>query len=573
LDKHKTEKIDGTESVLRERQARVFLIPIFVASLFELVAAYPAPQQTQIRTTTRLVQVNVIVRDKQGQPISDLRQGDFILLDGGKPQEISFFSVESTRPPGQPAPPLPPNTFTNRPKHQGSTQTSITVILLDGLNTRFDDQFRAKKEIVKFLEQIHPEDHIALYALASELRILHDFTTDARPLLRALARHKGTVSPELAASEPVDVTVEPGLRDEESRVDREIDDLVRSEFEKVRDFYTVRRVELTVRALESVAHHVARFPGRKNLLWVSASFPLAIGQDVSALPSRWRHTRTFSNEIDRATRALSDANVAVYPIDARGLAGVPALDASKQTVDGLDLDTGRLDKTMWYEELTSSIATMKALAQRTGGRAFWNSNDILGSIHTAVDDCRVTYMLGYYPSHNRWDGSFREIKVKLGRPGLRVQHRSGYFAHSDEALTEAERRSRLEDAALSPIQATGIGLTVRVQPVKDSGSTALRAFAIVDSRNLTLDLRDERWVGRLDVLFLQVTDDGRKVEGRFERLDLSLTHESLREIEKEGLTISQQLSLNPDASEVRVVIRDARSGSIGSVSIPLNHLR
>jgi hypothetical protein len=96
---------------------------------------------------------------------------------------------------------------------------------------------------------------------------------------------------------------------------------------------------------------------------------------------------------------------------------------------------------------------------------------------------------------------------------------------------------------------------------------------IVDSRNLTLDLRDERWVGRLDVLFLQVTDDGRKVEGHFERLDLSLTHESLREIEKEGLTISQQLSLNPDASEVRVVIRDARSGSIGSVSIPLNHLR
>ena len=270
------------------KTANLIITAFVVLSPSGPLGAYRASDEGRIRTTTRLVQMNVIVRDKQGLPISGLAPSDFVLLDGGERQEVRFFSLESTGPFDRPAPTLPPNTFTNRLEHRRGVRTSITVILLDGLNTRFHDQAYAKKQIVRFLEQIHPEDHIALYLHTSELRVLHDFTTEARPLLRALARYRGIVSPELAASEPIDFTLEPRLRDEEARVGQEIDDLVRSEFQKVQDFYVTRRVELTVRALESIAHHVARFPGRKNLLWVSASFPLVIGADASAMASRGR---------------------------------------------------------------------------------------------------------------------------------------------------------------------------------------------------------------------------------------------------------------------------------------------
>lgn len=555
---------------LRKLPVWALLLPFAVLLCAQTPDRTAKPEEPSIRVATRLVQLNVIVQDKEGQPVADLAREDFTVLDEGKPQKVALFSVESARPLPRPSQPLPPNTYTNRFERRGEVQTSITVILLDGLNTRFHDQGYAKKQIVKFLEQTHPEDHIALYLLASELRILHDFTTDAGPLLRALARYKGIVSPELAASEPIEITVEPGLRDEEGRVDHEIDELVRSQFQKVQDFYITRRIELTVRALESIAHHVARFPGRKNLLWVSASFPLAIATDAVGMASRGRQLRVFSDEVNRATRALSDANVAVYPIDARGLVGVPALDASKQAVDGLDLDTGILDKTMWSDEVASTIASMKTLAERTGGRAFWNSNDILTAIRSAVDDCRVIYVLGYYPTDNRWDGRFRQIKVKLRRPVLRVQHRSGYYAYSEEVLTKGDVRSRLDDAAWSPIEATALGLLVRVAPEQTAEGTWLNLFLAIDPRDVALRRQGDRWVGALDLLFVQPDTQGLDLRGQAADLELSLKQESYQEIQRQGLTLSQRVKLEPDAHQLRVVVRDRTSGALGSVVIPLS---
>src|SRR5262249_3691066 len=137
-----------------------------------------------LRVSTRLVQVNALVEDKSGNPVADLTREDFILTEKGQPQTISLFSMESSRPP-ETAKPLPPNTFTNRSEYRAGTPPSVTAVLLDGLNTRFQDQAYAKTQIIKFLEQLQPHDRVALYALGTRLRVLHDFTSDAAPLLRA----------------------------------------------------------------------------------------------------------------------------------------------------------------------------------------------------------------------------------------------------------------------------------------------------------------------------------------------------------------------------------------------------
>ena len=116
--------------------------------------------QPTIRVTTRLVQVNVVVHDKKGTPVSDLKKEDFTILDKGKEQKVAVFTVDSIDAPHKAWPALPPNIFSNR--IQGAdTPTSITVILFDGLNTRFQDQAYARGQIVKFLSEIKPHDRVS----------------------------------------------------------------------------------------------------------------------------------------------------------------------------------------------------------------------------------------------------------------------------------------------------------------------------------------------------------------------------------------------------------------------------
>jgi VWFA-related protein len=120
-------------------------------------------------------------------------------------------------------------------------------------------------------------------------------------------------------------------------------------------------------------------------------------------------------EIQRATRALNNAQVALYSVDARGLIGAFTYDRGRARVVTLSMVYDNLD-----------ILTITA--DETGGRAFYNTNDLARSLHRALDDAGHTYVLGYYPSHGRWDGRYRQIRVRVTRPGVEVRHRRGYFA-------------------------------------------------------------------------------------------------------------------------------------------------
>src|SRR5260370_10895996 len=134
--------------------AACFLLPIIILI---------AQDQTQptIRVTTRLVQVNVVSPAKKGEPLSDLKRDDFTILDKGKQQKVAVFAVDSIDAPRKAWPKLPPNIFSNR-LQRADTPTSTTVILFDGLNTRFQDQSYARQQIIKFLARIQPHDPFAL---------------------------------------------------------------------------------------------------------------------------------------------------------------------------------------------------------------------------------------------------------------------------------------------------------------------------------------------------------------------------------------------------------------------------
>src|SRR5580693_9075565 len=169
-----------------------FVVLLGLASLLTAQNQAPTPATPVIKMTTRQVQVNVVVRDKKGHPVEDLKREDFVLLDQGKPQEIRYFSVEKSESP-EPPPALPPGVFSNRmvaagPGHAAALPNSLTVILLDGLNTRYADRNQARTGVVKFVAALKPGDRVAVYTLANQLRVLHDFTTDIAVLKSSLER-------------------------------------------------------------------------------------------------------------------------------------------------------------------------------------------------------------------------------------------------------------------------------------------------------------------------------------------------------------------------------------------------
>ena len=525
-------------------------------------AQQPAQKEAPpvLRFTTRLVLISVIVQDKNGNPVTDLTKENFTLLDKGKEQFISTFALESSRALPRTVAALPPNTFTNRVEQRLESPTSISVILLDGMNTAFQDQAYARENILKFLEQIQPQDRVAIYTLGrGVIRSVHDFSNDSNTLITALKRYRGRLGHEVEASEsePMDTGLE------------ELFAFLGEANQRVANYYMADRVINTTRALEAIAGHLARFPGRKNLIWVSSSFPIAIGMD--AVPSRYNlspERRTFYAEAEKAARALSNANVAVYPVDARGLiGGFPNANVNRAgAVSGRSAPPPLMST---LGNLGTNIDTMNLIASKTGGKAYYNRNDIDGAVRSAIEDSRISYVLGYYPAHGKWDGRFVDLKVKVNRPGVRVRSRKGYYAGAEPALAEKEVATLLSAAAHSPLESTSVGMTVRADEVPNTTTKSLKLSMDVDPKDINLVLQDGNWVGALDFLFSQRDVEGKVLSNIALNLGMNLPAESHSQLEKEGITFSRTLEVVPTAFLLRVVVRDARSGSIGTVSVPL----
>ena len=174
------------------------------------------------------------------------------------------------------------------------------------------------------------------------------------------------------------------------------------------------RVLKTLEGLTNIANYLASFPGRKNLIWISGGFPFYFGHaDHQA-----RYLST--GMVLKAAQAVSSANMAIYPVDARGLLGPADI-----VLPSNEYTPARSNP---YLELTkrfaASIQTMQVLADRTGRRAFYNTNDIMNSIRSAVQDSAIHYMIGFYARENEWNTSFQNIEVNVKRTEVSVRHRN-----------------------------------------------------------------------------------------------------------------------------------------------------
>jgi VWFA-related protein len=558
----------------------------------------PNQQPQVIRSSTRLVEVSVIAQDGKGEPVTGLKKEDFSVLDEGKPQLISVFSCGSPVP-STPPPALPSNFFTNRFDLKGEDPGAVTVILFDALNTAAQDQAYVRKQILRFLQTLRPEDHVAIYALTTNLIILHDFTHDVSDLVDAVSRFtpKELATFDASTSKAIDLA---GLSGDPQW--RGFQNALNNAEGQINDRNTLNRIGTTAAALEIIATHVATISGRKSLIWVSGGFPIQMGMPKLGAPQTEMQRVTSSggsgdprtaagrgqsqpvgggdptNKLSRGSResgsqtesirkasdALNRVNMAIYPVDARGV----ELNAG-MSPEGRSADAQPSLASGGFFERQDIRDSSRLLADRTGGKAFYGNNDIRDALRRAFDDGRYACTIGFYPDHGKWDGKFREIKVKVKTDGAHLRYRQGYYASPEGSGAEDAVKSALQQAALSPLETTSLGMVVSGKPIAPLSARSLQLQVSLDPKQFLLKEADNRQKGALDMAFVQRDAAGNLLVADKQHFEVNFEQKQYEFLSKAGMILQRRVTVLPQADEIRVVVRDRHSGAVGSVRIPV----
>ncbi|MCU1254868.1 MAG: hypothetical protein JWM83_1167 [Candidatus Angelobacter sp.] len=495
-----------------------------------------------LRTNTRLVVVDVVVTDSKGQPVPDLKASDFTLLEDGKPQKISGFNFE--HPGGAPTPTaqaqLPPSVVTNAPRFQSN---SLNVILFDTVNGDFAEHAYARDQLLKFLNTADLGRPVAIFALQNQLKLLHDFTTDNKSLSAAVAKYR-----------PPAQTI--NSESMESRA---------SAFAVRGDYHTSERgIETTLNQLNALAKVLAGYPGRKNLIWLSESFPLVLFPESMNQLNMSQESQKNSGEgqssqqnlqtvapfknygalVKKVSDALMAAQVAVYPVDAGAV--------------------GKNDH-------LASQHTMNNMAESTGGKSFKNSNDLVMGLRTSIEDGSTYYTMTYYPENKNWDGQFRAIQVKSGRENVRLRYREGYYAldpekmHKEDSDAVAENFSRLLE--LDAPSATQIVFQAQVQPPSDKSKKVTVTFHI-DPRTLAFEQKDGGMeFARLSCTVWAYGKDKDKPTMSSGTVTANLkANEYQQVVQQRFLPCDRQLDLKPGTYALRMGVLDRATNKMGTAS-------
>jgi VWFA-related protein len=526
------------------------------------VSARDVPQGPTISVSARLVQVDVIARDKNG-PVSDLTINDFVVLDRGKPQKISVFSVESTGSAQHPSQPLPQNTFSDLPQYGAATPRSVTIVLLDNLNTLYGSAptiyedsphwmedhalANAKAHLLEYLKNLGPQDRVALYGLSDTLHVLCDFTSDRSQLLAIVQSYD-------ARSRTSREVVEPGGTHLPDQPSGGVPPPIDADRMRQAENANASRAAITLAALKAIADHVANIPGRKNLVWLSANLP-------------------FSAEAMAAI--ISPAQIAAYPVDGRGLLPRNSLTQENDTPLGelgLPTEMNQANSSADSGQPTG-IDAMRRLADLTGGRAFVNTNDLTGAIREAVADGTVLYSLGFYLDAHSADGKFHELRVQVKRDGLTIRYPKGYLAAKDAPPTKDQNWKTVVTAVQSPIESSVIPLQAKVDRVDQPLPNSLRLLCSIDIHNLRLVQTGDLHKGAVSVYVIQQDGVGKVLSQWTKTYDLQLSEKQYAALLKSGMPFSQDVQPKAGLTTLRVLVEDPATTEIGSLIIPLSQVK
>ncbi len=580
----------------------------------------PTAPALTIRKSTLAVIVDVVATDPKDHPISGMKKDDFSVKEDGSEQRVRSFEehrggekkVVAVVPP-----PVSANTFTNLAVT--SEIDSLTVILYDTLNSGLDAQAGAQKQLVNYLKTKPKDQHVAVYQLGTSLRLISGFTDNEDALIAAVAGKKSKLraSPMIDPSSAYSGLMEKLQADYRNnplpaKAD-EIDNIRHTQMQE-QNYMNDRRIGLTLDAFSQLGRYLSGIPGRKNLIWLSGSFPLNVFPNM-ALANSNNDTRNYQTSVKKALDLLAAAHVAVYPV---GIAGVRTQSSFMATEVGnpsamtdvgsqtghnavapsgpggtLQADTRNnrpgmmnnqsLDFQQNADKVEAERATMETVAADTGGKAFTSTNGLKEAIQTAVEQGSDYYTLSYSPANTNFDGRFRKIKVDLAGQGHRLAYRNGYFADDPDAPSRhAEDLSHdlgLAAMQLGSPESRQIAFLARVTPVDkprqatsaDQSSNKLQRYAI-DWAVSAGDLRfvpnpDGKRHGVFNLMITAFDSDAKLVKKFGSTATSDLSPKNYNEVLTAGYRIHTEVDVPVNAMAMRLGVQDTISSKLGTVEI------
>jgi VWFA-related protein len=507
------------------------------------------PQQARFEAAADLVVVDVTVRDRQGNPVAGLKKEDFTILEDGKPQTISVFEYQRlTLDPLPPTPALPaPNTQDPTPDARGPKTRfpgkRLLVLFFDFSGMAPPEQIRAQQAALKFLdERMTASDVVSILTFSTTLRVVQEFTEDRHKLAEVIRSFRIGEAADLAAE------AETGEEEEGEETG--------AAFLADQTEFNIFNTDRKLSALESAVRRLTSLPERKALIYFSSG----VGKTGVENQSQLRST------INAAVRA----NVAFYPIDARGLmAAAPGGDASQAAPRGTSIFSGRAQQRQ-RDRFQDQQETLYSLAADTGGQALLDSNDLTLGIAQAQQDVRSYYILGYYSTNPAQDGRYRRIRVTLAsQPQARLDYRSGYFAAKQfTQFTSQDKERQLEEALALGDPITDLPLALEVNYFRLGRDRYFVPVAVkIPGSEISLARRGGHEETEFDFIG-QVRDGKGKIAAVVrDGIKVKLDRANASQLGRRHLQYDTGFTLAPGQYRLKFLTRENRTGKMGTFEL------
>jgi VWFA-related protein len=562
------------------------------------------PDDDVVRIETNLIQIDVVVTDKNGNEVTDLRREDFEVYENDELMKVSNFSYTSIKKNdgAMNANLLSANGLENVPPRVGEIRRTVAIVVDDLLLARTSVNY-VKKSLTKFInEQVQPNDLVAIIKTSGSIGVLQQFTTDTKKLLNAIENLEwkpltsvGT-SPfppiEITFSEQIASNIIGGLQ--ETPTDREaqsVTDALKANIENrsnvaaiANNFRNEQLISGTLNVLLKTIEAMNRLGGRKSIVFVVEGLNNITGTEAGSLDSSGQNKFvSFENKelLRKISESANRSAVSIYPLDPRGVQSV-ALTAEANTRDGFlsSMNGAQIDQkvSVEREKIARSHDALKILAQETGGKAFINANDLDRGFKEMLNSQNGYYLLGYQPDADTFDAGnrkFNKLTVKVKRPNLNVTYRSGFF---NVAETPSQNQLQSNNASfvqklLSPYRYDEVNLSVTsVFAGTQNEVSTLRSFINIKPSDLQfVDSGNGKKTANFELLAIAFDENGVPIARLGGGFSATVKADEYTKLMKSGLACNLSFATKEfGLHQVKVAVRDANSGKIGTISQSVN---
>ncbi|MDQ2855858.1 MAG: VWA domain-containing protein, partial [Acidobacteriota bacterium] len=585
--------------------------------LASVAGQQPEPQSQQqaksddtdvVRISTNLVQIDAVVTDKNGKQVTDLKAGDFVVFQDGRPQKVTNLSYISTQPgsvalteqrPSASSPATAPvPAVVLRPDQVRRT----IALVVDDLGLSFESTAFLRKTLTRFVnEQVQPGDLVAIVRTSAGAGALQQFTSDKRQLAAAIDRVRwyplgrgniGVFAPlEPNAISETANTIGNNSGGSPSSTQaaanaRRLDETAQAEADDLNELREQTFTVGTLGALGYVVRGLSQMPGRKSILLLSDGFQLfsKLGGASPSVPANGRpgivesdtpglitNTRVLQT-LRRLTDEANRASVVINTMDTRGLQTLTL--GAVDSTSGLPLNQIQQkisDRAKGFFDTQSGLAY---IARLTGGLALQNENDLNKGIQRVLDDLSGYYLIAYRPDESTFDPktgrpTFHEITVKLNRPELRVRSRSGFFGVADLEARQLRNTGDLSLALASPFNAADVHLRLTSLFGNDDHlGSILSSVLYIDGHDLTFKDEPGGWhESEIEVFAYTFGVSGEVIDSLVRTHKIRAQGESFESIIRDGLLYTINVPIKKaGAYQLRIAVRDSASKRIGSAT-------